>query len=135
VSRDPYEVLGVAPGASPQEVHDAYRRLVKANHPDRNPASERAARAFREIQAAYQELQDSRAQSRAGTEKRRTAATTADGDALRHAAVDVRFGKIASSVRVDVSKWVARVRRHPRVRQLSRLIESLDAALSRSDRR
>lgn len=35
---DPYVVLGVAPGASSDEVRAAYRRLVKVHHPDRHMA-------------------------------------------------------------------------------------------------
>lgn len=30
----PHEVLGVAPGASPQEVRAAFRRFATTNHPD-----------------------------------------------------------------------------------------------------
>ena len=32
--RDPYGVLGVAPGASDAEIKAAYRALVKQHHPD-----------------------------------------------------------------------------------------------------
>lgn len=32
---DPYQVLGVAPDASDDEIKSAYRRLVRENHPDR----------------------------------------------------------------------------------------------------
>ena len=32
----PYEVLGVAPTASVEEIRSAFRRLVKENHPDTN---------------------------------------------------------------------------------------------------
>jgi hypothetical protein len=34
-SRDPYEMLGVAPNASDTEVQEAYHRAVSAVHPDR----------------------------------------------------------------------------------------------------
>src|SRR3954469_6510987 len=54
--RDPYRVLEVAPGASPEELHDAYRRLVKLHHPDRNGGSEASARRFAEVQEAYEEV-------------------------------------------------------------------------------
>jgi curved DNA-binding protein CbpA len=56
MARDPYQVLGVSPGASREELHDAYRRLVKLHHPDRNGGSAESTRRFREIQAAYEEL-------------------------------------------------------------------------------
>lgn len=50
-----YEVLGISPGASEEEVRRAYRRLVKATHPD---AAGDPAR-FRLITDAYAVLSDS----------------------------------------------------------------------------
>ena len=35
--RDPYDALGVSRSASQEEIKQAYRRLVKASHPDLNP--------------------------------------------------------------------------------------------------
>jgi curved DNA-binding protein CbpA len=54
--RDPYRVLGVEPGATPEELHDAYRRLVKRHHPDRNGGSPESTRRFQEVQQAYEEI-------------------------------------------------------------------------------
>lgn len=56
VSRDPYAVLGVTPGAPGPVVKAAFRRLAKACHPDRVGADPRAARRFREIAQAYETL-------------------------------------------------------------------------------
>ena len=56
VQRDPYRVLGVPHGASPQVVLDAYRKLSKLNHPDRNGGSEESTRRFQEIQRAFETL-------------------------------------------------------------------------------
>jgi curved DNA-binding protein CbpA len=53
---DPYKVLGVSPGVSSEELHDAYRRLVKLHHPDRNGGSPESTRRFQEIQRAYEEV-------------------------------------------------------------------------------
>ena len=53
---DPYRTLGVAPGASLNEIKSAYRRLVKKYHPD--TAGERALPRFLAIQAAYERLVD-----------------------------------------------------------------------------
>src|SRR5206468_11352244 len=51
---DPWRTLGLAPGATADEVRRAYRRLAKANHPD--AAGETALPRFLAIQAAYEQL-------------------------------------------------------------------------------
>lgn len=53
VSRNPYEVLGVDPSMSMEEVKSKYRKLAKIYHPDgTNGNSEK----FLEIQRAWEEL-------------------------------------------------------------------------------
>lgn len=54
-SRDYYDVLGVAPDATQEEIKSAYRREAKAHHPDH---SSRGGGAFQEVQAAYEVLGD-----------------------------------------------------------------------------
>jgi curved DNA-binding protein CbpA len=61
LSRDPYQVLGVKRGASTEELHDAYRRMVKLHHPDRNGGSADSTRRFQEIQEAYDRVREQRA--------------------------------------------------------------------------
>jgi hypothetical protein len=53
---DPHAVLGLEPGASPQEVQRAYRGLAKRFHPDR--AGEAAGELMISINAAYDLLRD-----------------------------------------------------------------------------
>lgn len=50
---DPYKVLGVAPGASDEEIKKAHRTLAKKYHPDLNPGDSAAAEKMNEINAAY----------------------------------------------------------------------------------
>ncbi|MBQ3796014.1 MAG: J domain-containing protein [Butyrivibrio sp.] len=50
---DPYKVLGVAPGASEEEIKRAHRTLAKKYHPDLNPGNAAAAEKMNEINAAY----------------------------------------------------------------------------------
>lgn len=55
--RDPHEVLGVKPGASPEELKKAYKKKALQYHPDRNPDDREAAeRKFKEISEAYDVL-------------------------------------------------------------------------------
>jgi DnaJ-class molecular chaperone len=56
--KDPYRVLEVPHGADPALIKQAYRRLAKLLHPDRNPGNERAAQRFREVTEAYDLLSD-----------------------------------------------------------------------------
>jgi len=62
--RNPYEVLGLAPSASKEEIHDAYRRLAKRWHPDLNTGDKAAERCFMEVAAAHKLLSDPVARER-----------------------------------------------------------------------
>jgi molecular chaperone DnaJ len=76
--RDYYEVLGVARGASADELKKAYRRLAMKHHPDRNPDDKAAEANFKEAKEAYEVLSD---------ERRRAAY-----DQFGHAGVDQSMG-------------------------------------------
>lgn len=57
--RDYYEVLGVAKGATQEEVKKAYRALALKLHPDVNPDDRaEAEEKFKELQQAYETLGD-----------------------------------------------------------------------------
>jgi molecular chaperone DnaJ len=56
--RDCYETLGVAKGASAEDVKKAYRRLAMQFHPDRNPGDKSSEDKFREVNEAYDILKD-----------------------------------------------------------------------------
>lgn len=60
---DPYEVLGVGRDASDDEIKKAYRQLSRKYHPDaniNNPDKAGAEERFKQVQAAYRQIQDER---------------------------------------------------------------------------
>ena len=52
---DPFQVLGVSPSASEEEIKTAYRKLAKKYHPDLHPGSATAEAKMKEINEAYSE--------------------------------------------------------------------------------
>jgi molecular chaperone DnaJ len=53
-----YDTLGVAKGASADEIKKAYRKLAAKYHPDKNPGDASAEEKFKEVQNAYDVLSD-----------------------------------------------------------------------------
>lgn len=60
--RDYYEVLGVAKGASKDEIKKAYRRMARKYHPDVSQENEAEAK-FKEVNEAYEILSDDQKRS------------------------------------------------------------------------
>ncbi|KAJ7207997.1 X-domain of DnaJ-containing-domain-containing protein [Mycena pura] len=53
-----YDILGITPAATTDDVKKAYRRMAIKHHPDKNPDDPNAEERFKEIAIAYQTLSD-----------------------------------------------------------------------------
>ena len=63
MNKDPYQVLGVSPNASEDDIKKAYKELVKKYHPDQyqdNPLSDVAEEKMAEVNQAYDEIMSMR---------------------------------------------------------------------------
>lgn len=58
VEKDFYKELGVAPGAKPEEIKRAARKLLAENHPDRNPGNRAAEDRYKAVSEAKEVLTD-----------------------------------------------------------------------------
>ena len=78
--KDPYSILGVSPGASDEEVKNAYRNLARRYHPDNyddnNPLKDLAKDKMQEINAAYDEIQRDRTST--------TSSSSSSGNSYNH---------------------------------------------------
>ena len=60
---NPYQILGISPDATDDEVKKAYRTLSKKYHPDaniNNPNQAAYTEKFKEVQTAYKTIMDER---------------------------------------------------------------------------
>jgi molecular chaperone DnaJ len=56
--QDYYETLGLARGATEDEIRKSYRRLARKHHPDLNPGDKASEERFKKVQEAYDVLSD-----------------------------------------------------------------------------
>lgn len=64
MASDPYQVLGVARGASADDIRKAFRKLAKQFHPDTNPGNAAAEERFKQVSAAFDILGDATKKAR-----------------------------------------------------------------------
>ncbi len=113
---DPYQVLGVSPDASDEEIKRAYRALAKKYHPDLNPGDETAAKMMQKINAAYEQIKnpDQSAQQQGGAyggygydpfggtwQQRRSTGNASQEESYRQAAAHyIRCGRCQEALNV-----------------------------------
>ncbi|MDQ7028828.1 MAG: J domain-containing protein [Ardenticatenia bacterium] len=100
--KDYYNILGVPPSASHEEIKRAYRRLARLYHPDRNPHDRLAEEKFKEINEAYQVLSDP--EQRRVYDARRHLKTNTSGRQWRRPTSSVTFEDLLDALRGG-AKW------------------------------
>lgn len=58
MSKNYYEILGLTPAASAEDIKKNFRKLALKFHPDKNPGDHSAEKKFKEMTAAYSVLSD-----------------------------------------------------------------------------
>lgn len=99
-----FAVLGLRPGAGDDEIRDAYRRLVKIHHPDRNPGDAHALATFRRLTESYAAL---RARPRAAAAVPRTPLSAAARQRASSHRVPTAAGTTVADLPLGGSTWVA----------------------------
>ncbi|KAE8765039.1 J domain-containing protein [Georgenia thermotolerans] len=106
--QDPYEVLGVPPTATPEQISHAYRALVRRHHPDSRTAPGPGDavgdhdRALRQVMAAYATLHDDVRRAAYDRDRRARDAAVAPTDSTVRAGAEVWTGaeiRVSTEVR------------------------------------
>ncbi|MEN8141359.1 MAG: DnaJ domain-containing protein [Thermodesulfobacteriota bacterium] len=113
--KDYFQILGLEPDATADEIRRSYRRLAMRYHPDRNPDNPEAGERFREVAEAYGVLSDPA--KRAAYERFRARGGGAAGgdfsfnqeDILRDLFNDPRFQQILQGLMADFARSGFRV--------------------------
>ena len=70
--KDYYEILGVSPKASDDQIRDAYKKLAKAYHPDKHQGDDFFAEKFKSLQDPKKQAKKKTSQKNSASSKART---------------------------------------------------------------
>lgn len=99
--KDPYEVLGVSPSSSDDEVKRAYRDLARKYHPDNyqnNPLADLAQEKMKEINEAYDAITRQRAGGASQSGARQSGSRASGGYRTGYASQDPTYARVRSAI-------------------------------------
>lgn len=86
----PYEILGVSPSTSDEDIAKAYKKLARKYHPDINPGNSEAARRMADINNAYDQVKQMRSGNTTGSYSGSYTNTSSNGS-YQSSANQIRF--------------------------------------------
>lgn len=103
MKRSPYQVLGVAPDATDEQIKAAYRSLARQNHPDNFSDPKQIAQAserMKEINEAYGALRRMRAAGNADANRSENRSSAESASPLAHIRAEVQAGRYNNANRL-----------------------------------